>query len=82
MKNATQVMLERARIQNQNACIAEDCINEESDRFNNSRRRSSVGATATANLAFLTLATTPPVLLHAATERTAPNSHLISQRIP
>jgi hypothetical protein len=52
MKNATQVMLERARIQNQNACIAEDCINEESDRFNNSRRRSSVGATATANLSF------------------------------
>jgi hypothetical protein len=44
-KDAAQVMLETARIQNQNACIAEDRINEESAGFNHPYRRSSVGAT-------------------------------------
>ena len=42
-------MLETARIQNQNACIAEDRINEKSDGFNHPGRRSLVGATTNLN---------------------------------
>lgn len=42
-------MLERARIQNQNACMAESRINEGLDGFNLPHRTSSVGATTNLN---------------------------------